>query len=365
MRQFLRTLIGMVLGFAAALVVCQYAGESPLKVLQVLWQSAFGSLYNLGMTLSYAIPLLFTGIAVAIPFKAGLFNIGAEGQLLMGSIAAATVGAWYPGLQAPWSILIAVSAAFIVAAIWGGIVGFLKAKRGSHEVITSIMMNFIAAGITSWFTLYRIKDPNSQQAESLPMPESFHFQNWSFFQGAPVGNVLIFAILYALFLDWLVHSSVFGYRLKAVGSNERAAELAGIRKESAWIWAMALGAGSAGLVSLIEIFSNAHKFKVGFGADFGFVGIAVALVARGRILHVLWSAFLFGALQKGAGDLDLETDHISRDLTYWIQALIILGISADALTEKLFKRKKDTKPGAPVSKRFAFCRGRGSGGAAK
>ncbi len=330
LRSFLKSLAGAFLGFGVGLLVCHFAGESPMKVLKVLYQSSFGSGYDFGMTLFYTAPLILTGLAVAIPFRAGLFNIGAEGQLTMGALAAAWAGVIGSGIESPvLAVGFATLAAFLAGGFYGLIPGYLKAKRGSHEVITTIMLNFIAAGMTAYFTLYAIKDPNSAQAETILLNPVFHLKPFAFFNGAPMGGLIFVLILLVFFLHFVLWNSAWGYELKALGENEVAAETYGISRARAWMSSMFVAGGVAGLVGVIEVLGNTHRFKIGFSADYGFVGIAVALVARGNILGILPSAFLFGVLQKGAASLDLETEKVTRDLSYLIQGLIILGVSAD------------------------------------
>jgi len=340
-RSFLRSSLGAVLGLALGLLICEYAGESPWNVLKVLYQSSFGSGYDFGMTLFYTAPLILTGLAVAIPFKAGLFNIGAEGQLTVGALAAAWAGVVGKSIQSPvLAVGLAVVMAFVAGGIWGWIAGFLKAKRGSHEVITTIMLNFIAAGITAYFCLYVIKDPDSAQAATMLLPAAFHLKPFAVFNGAPMGGLIIVLVAVSIALHYWLWNSVWGYELKVVGQNEKAAETYGISKQKVWMTSMFLAGGMAGLVGIVEVLGNSHRFTIGFSADYGFVGIAVALVARGNILGILPAAFLFGILQKGSGSLDLETDKITRDLSYLIQGLIILGVAADGLWDRLFIRKR-------------------------
>ncbi len=331
-RLFFRSLAGAAGGLALGLLICRVAGESPGKVLSVLVNSSFGSGYDFGMTLFYTAYFILAGLAVAIPFKSGLFNIGGEGQLTIGALAAAWAGVVGAGIQShTLAILFATASAFVAGGLWGAIPGYLKARRGSHEVITTIMMNFIAAGVTSYFTLYSLKDPDSSQAETIPIPEAFQLKPFALFNGAPMGELIIALAVMTVVLHVIMRNSVWGYRLKATGENESAASTFGIPAPASWLSSMFVAGGIAGLTGLVEVLGNSHRFKIGFSADYGFVGIAVALVARGNILGILPSAFLFGVLQKGAGSLDLETDKVTRDLTYIIQGLIILGVASDGL----------------------------------
>lgn len=327
----LQPLLAVALGLGAGLLVTTFAGESPWHVLRVLGMSAFGSTYNIGMTLFYATPLIFTGLAVALPFHAGLFNIGAEGQLTMGALAAAAVGIWAPSLPWPVAPALAGLAAFAAGGAWGFVPGWLRARRGSHEVINTIMLNFIAAGVSSYVTLYVLKNPDSQNPETAAVGSGYLLSHFGVFESAPVSTA-IFVALAALGVVWLfLDRTVGGYELRAVGQNEGAAHAAGIDSARVRMRAMALAGGIAGLVGVAEVLGNAGRFRVGFSPDFGFVGIAVALLGRNRPLGVLASALLFGALHKGAADLDLETEHVTREVSLVLQALIILSVSADGL----------------------------------
>src|ERR1043166_3515312 len=153
LKRLLQPLLALAVGLMIGLAATWTAGENPMHVLRILVKSAFGSRYDLGMTLFYSTPLIFTGLSVAVAFQAGLFNIGGEGQLTVGALAAATVGAIWPGLPWPWAPILAASAAALAGIAWGGIPGWLRARRGSHEVINTIMLNFVAAGLTSYVAL--------------------------------------------------------------------------------------------------------------------------------------------------------------------------------------------------------------------
>src|SRR5882672_12368766 len=162
MRRILQPLLAVIVGLAAGLALTWIAGENPWNVLRIIWRGAFGSGYDIGMTLFYSTPLIFTGLSVAVAFHAGLFNIGAEGQLTLGALAAAGVGALWPTCPSPLAPLAAGTGAFFAGMFWGAIPGWLRARRGSHEVINTIMLNFIAAGFSSYVTLYLLKNPESQ-----------------------------------------------------------------------------------------------------------------------------------------------------------------------------------------------------------
>jgi simple sugar transport system permease protein len=320
------------------LAVTWLAGENPWRVLQILAKSASGSKYDFGMTLFYATPMMFTGLSVAVAFQAGLFNIGAEGQLTAGALASAAVGILWTGLASPWAPILATGVAMAAGGLWGAIPGWLRARRGSHEVINTIMFNFIAAGLASFVTLNLLKNPDSQNPETRPIGAGYLVHQFAWFGGAPVSLALFIALL-AAFLTWvLLWRTVLGFEIRAVGQNEDAARTAGINVGRIRILAMTLAGALAGLVGVAEVLGNAGQFKVGFSPDYGFIGIAVALLGRNHPAGVVAAALLFGALHKGTADLDLETEHVTRDISLVLQALIILSVSAEGLWSWLKKR---------------------------
>ena len=329
--RLVKSILSVVLGLSAGLMVTYLAGESPWHVLQILVNSAFGSRYDFGMTLFYSTPLIFTGLSVAFAFHSGLFNIGAEGQLAFGALFAAGAGIYFPELPFPLAPLFATVCAFAAGYFWGMIPGWLRARRGSHEVINTIMLNFIAAGLCSWVTLYVLRNNESQNPETSMVGPGFMLPNFKFFDGAPVGSALCIALLAAFFVWFVLSKTVIGYEIRAVGQNENAAQAAGIDSAKIRILAMAIAGGLAGLVGVSEVLGNAGAFKLGFSPGYGFMGIAVALLGRNQPLGVVLSAILFGALYKGTTDLDLETENITRDLSQILQALVILCVSAEGL----------------------------------
>jgi general nucleoside transport system permease protein len=320
-----------MLGLSLGLMVTWLAGETPWHVAKILTHSAFGSTYDFGMTLFYATPLIFTGLSVAVAFHAGLFNIGAEGQLTVGALAAAAVGALFPGVPGGLAPVLATAGATLAGGFWGGIPGWLRARRGSHEVINTIMLNFIGAGVASYVVMHWLKNPESQNPESKPIGPGYVVAQFQIFGGAPVGPALLVALAAALLVWFLLWRTALGFEIRAVGQSECAAQAAGIDVGKIRILAMALAGALAALVSVPEILGNAGKFRLGFSPEYGFIGIAVALLGRNSPVGVVAAALLFGALHKGTADLDLETEHVTREVSLVLQALVILSVSADGL----------------------------------
>ena len=339
MRRVAQPILAVALGLAAGLAVTWAAGENPWRVLVILCKGAFGSRYDFGMTLFYATPLIFTGLSVMLAFHAGLFNIGAEGQLAIGALTVAAVGACWPNCPRLVAAVLGIVAAAAGGGVWGAIPGWLRARRGSHEVITTIMLNFIAAGLASYVTLYLLKDTSTQNPETRPIGAGYLVHHFAIFEKAPVSLALPLALLAAVLVWALLWRTSLGFEIRAVGQSEAAARNAGIDAGRVRIISMTIAGALAGLVGVAEVMGNAGKFKMEFSPGYGFIGIAVALLGRNRPLGVIAAALLFGALHKGTADLDLETDHVTRELSLVLQALILLAVSADGLWGWLRKRQ--------------------------
>ena len=245
-----------------------------------------------------------------------------------------------PGVWQVQQVLLAVMAAMLAGTLWGAIPGWLRARRGSHEVISTIMLNFIAAGLASYVALYVLKNPESQNPETRPIGAGFLIPQFGMFGGAPVSAALPLAILTAIAVWILMWRTVLGFEIRAVGQSESAARTAGIDPGKIRIMAMALAGGLAGLVGVGEVLGNAGKFRVGFSPEYGFMGIAVALLGRNQPAGVVAAALLFGALHKGTADLDLETEHVTREVSLIMQSLIILSVSADGIWTWLGRRRQ-------------------------
>ncbi len=333
-----KPILSVAIGLFLGLLLTRIAGEDPWNVLKIMIHSAFGSRYDFGMTLFYTTPLIFTGLSVAFAFHAGLFNIGAEGQLALGAISVAAVGMYFPHLPLWIAPSVGILVSMLGGGVWGLIPGWLRARRGSHEVINTIMMNFIAAGFTSWVTLYLLRNPNSQNPETDLVGPGFLLQHFPFFDDAPVSMAFFLALIAAVVVWFLLWKTALGYEIRAVGKNETAAEYAGINSRKMRMIAMGIAGALAGMVGVSEVLGNVGRFRVGFSPGYGFIGIAVALLGRNKPLGIVASAFLFGALHKGATDLDLETENITRDLSLVLQALVILCVSVDGVWDVILRK---------------------------
>ncbi|PIS11676.1 MAG: ABC transporter permease [Bdellovibrio sp. CG10_big_fil_rev_8_21_14_0_10_47_8] len=340
----MRSLIGLFVGLAISLSIVAFAGENPFSVFMILIRSAFGSPYDLGLALFYTTSLIFTGLSVSLAFQAGLFNIGAEGQLTVAALAAAATGVLLPEVPSPWAPLLATTLGISAGALWGFIPGWLKSRRGSHEVIVTMMMNFIAAALASYVVLDLIKNPESQNPESKILGPGYLLKDYDFVQkffvDSPANLSLILALALSVLIYFFLYKTIWGYELRASGQNEVASEMAGISSKRWKTLAMTIAGALAGFVCVNEILGSSGRYKIGFSPEYGFVGIAVALLARSHPLGVIASAFLFGALQKGASDLDIETATITKDFARIIQAILIFSVAGATLIDFSWIRQK-------------------------
>ena len=305
-----------------------FFGESPFEVYGLLWQSSFGSLNDFGYVLFNATPLIFTGLAVMLGFKGGLFNIGCEGQLYLAGFAAAWVGfhlKWGGG----WIIIPAcLAAASLTGGLWGAIPGVLKARYGVHEVINAIMLNFIAIALTNYLVTEVYKAPNQMTPhtplihEAARLPRLAAFSSL-FLPSNPVNITLFFAFGLIGLTQFLLTRTKWGYEIRFVGNASDVATYGGIDVRRVTVRTMALSGAVAGFAGVWEVMGYRHRFLDNFSPGFGFTGIAVALLGRNHSYGVLFASLLFGALNKGALDIEILTN-VPRELFLIIQGVLIL-----------------------------------------
>ena len=337
-------LMPLAFGLALSLLLVSLLGENPVHVLSVLVKGAFGSVSNFGYTLFYATPLVFTGLSVVWALKVGLFNIGAEGQMNVGACALIAVSLSFPNLQTPIAIVFGISAAFLGGAAWGALAGLLKSFRGTHEVLGTILLNFVSYGITAYFVLDLFRNPEAMNPETQSIGLGYRMSSLGLGGDSPLNQSLLLAVIICV-VTWLVlKNTTFGFNQRFVGGNSRLASWAGISPARHQVLALAIAGGIAGLACLNEILGYAYKLKEGFSGGAGFTGIAVALIARTNPLGVIPAAILFGALHKGALNLDLDTEKVSRDLALVVQALVILGYVSYPKVEELFIKLRSRYP---------------------
>jgi simple sugar transport system permease protein len=336
--KWIHELMPWILGivFSVLLILCTH--ESVLHVLKVIFGTSFSSANHFGWTLFYWGMLVACGLAVAIPFRAGLFNIGAEGQMRIGALAATAAALALPGMGFFGSVLAAL-AGVLAAGVWGGLIGYWKWKRGAHEVIASIMMNFIAYSLLSYFVMGPLRAPQTQSPESAWIPAGMKWEGFSFLDGSPAGLFQVLIVAVAVAIYFLFQKTRVGFEIKMSGLNEKAAFYSGISIGKNQVLGFFLAGACAGLAGVQEIFLNSGRLRLDFSPGFGFMGIAVALVAGGSPLKLIISAFIFAVIQRGASELDLETSSLTKDFAVLLQALVMLGASMGPGIENFLKKK--------------------------
>ncbi len=353
-------LIAVFAAFLVGGVIVWIVGDNPLVVYELFFASAFGSIEGIGYTLFNATPLIFTGLAVAVAFRCGLLNIGAEGQLVAAAFAAAWVGIVLAGWPAWTLVILAMLAAVLTGGLWAGIPGVLKARFGAHEVITTIMMNFIALAIVSYLTQYHYRQPGDPILESLSIAQlndgvvtgphipRMHALLAPLGISFPVHVPLNLAFLLAVFMCVIVWvflwKTKWGYELRAVGISASAAEYGGISVSRNIVMAMGISGMLAGMVGINEVLGYRYRYYDGFSSGYGFTGIAVALLGRNHPAGVLVAAILFGALIRSGYPIDIFTDKVSKDWVVILQAIIILFVACEGIfrsgARRIFARKE-------------------------
>ncbi|MBI1808043.1 MAG: ABC transporter permease [Ignavibacteria bacterium] len=316
-------MLALLLSFIIGGVFILLIGKDPFVVYAMFFSQTMGSWYGIGQVLFKATPLIFTGLSAAISFRAGLFNIGAEGQLIIGSFLVAMVGCTFSSLPSFLLIPCALLAGALGGALWGAIPGFLKAKFGAHEVINTIMMNFVAAGVISYLVtnVYSVPatvhTPQITASAELLRLDVFA----SAFHGSPVNVSLFIALAACGGVYYLLWRTRFGYELRAIGLNPIAAEYGGISIARRTVLTLALAGALAGLVGGNFVLGYKHYYELGFSEGIGFIGIAVALLARNHPIGIVLASIFFGILEYGS--LTINT-MVPKELSNILQAIVIL-----------------------------------------
>ncbi|HYJ67189.1 MAG TPA: ABC transporter permease [Nocardioidaceae bacterium] len=309
-----------------------------------LLEGAFGSAGAIQSTLERAAPLTCAGLGVTLAFRVGLFNIGANGQMIMGAIAAAYVGFTWdlpPGIH----LIVAVIAGMIAGAIWGGVVGLLKAQTGAHEVIVTIMLNYVALQILRWLlTLEAFQVPGSNDPKSPVVDADAQYPDL-----LGVHSGVFVALLAAVGVWWLLSRSTVGFEMRAVGANPDAARTAGISISKAYILAMVIAGMLAGLAGTEQVNGHEDPLTDGIAGELGFDAITVALLGRATASGTVLAAILFGAMSSGGREMQAATG-TPLDLTLVLQALIVLFVAAPALVRSVFRVQDRAAGGADLAK---------------
>jgi simple sugar transport system permease protein len=335
-RELVFPLIAVLAAFVVGGIMVLIVGDNPIQTYALLLGSAVSWPDGIGYTLFYATPLIFTGLAVLVAFRCGLLNIGAEGQLYLAAFATAWVGITFGSLPA-WVLLpLCFLAALLAGAVWGAIPGVLKARFGSHEVINTIMLNFVAIALVSYFTQYHYKMPGDPIMQTTMIGNGGRIPRLGRFipgfpERIPLNLAFVFALVACLLVYLFLWRTKWGYEIRATGSNPSAAEYGGVSIRRQIVLAMAVSGALAGMVGVNEVLGYRYRYYDGFSANYGFTGIAVALLGRNHPAGVLLAAVLFGMMIRGGIFVDAFTNNVTKDLVDVLQGIVILFVAAEAL----------------------------------
>ena len=335
-REVLFPLIAVLAAFVVGGIMVLMVGDNPIQTYALLLGSALSWPDGIGYSLFYATPLIFTGLAVLVAFRCGLLNIGAEGQLYIAAFVTAWVGITLGSFPA-WVLLpLCVLAAVFSGAVWGAIPGMLKARFGSHEVINTIMLNFVAVALVSYFTQYHYKMPGDPIMQTTMIGGGARIPRLGRFipgfpERIPLNLAFVFALVACLLVYLFLWRTKWGYEIRATGSNPSAAEYGGISVRRQIVVAMAVSGALAGMVGINEVLGFRYRYYDGFSANYGFTGIAVALLGRNHPVGVLLAAGLFGMMIRGGIFVDAFTNNVTKDLVDVLQGIVILFVAAEAL----------------------------------
>lgn len=333
-------LLNILLALFAAGLIMLAIGVNPIEAVTIMLRGAFGYDEALGYTLYYTTNFIFTGLAVAVAFHASLFNIGGEGQAMIGGLGVGLVFlAFDQYLPALLLLPMGILAAALFGALWALIPGWLQAYRGSHVVITTIMFNFIAASLMVYLLVNVLikKDSMSPETrefnENAWLPFMHDVLGWFGFEvtRSPLNLSLVLALVCCVLVWLYIWRTRWGYALRTAGFSEDAAVYAGIKPRAVIVSAMCISGALAGLMAVNEIMGVHHRLLLNFTAGYGFTGIAVSLMGRNHPLGIVFASLLFGVLYQGGAELAFEIPKITREMVVAIQGLIILFSGALAL----------------------------------
>jgi len=329
-------LISLLLAAVISGLVILAIGEDPIAAVKLMVTGALGSSYGWGFTLYYTTNFLFTGLAFAVASHAGLFNIGSEGQAMIGGLGVALVCLAIPWPHWALALPAAIVGAAVFGALWALIPAWLQARRGSHIVITTIMFNFIAAAVLNYMLVNILRPEGSMDPATARFPEGAHLPTLhemlaplgiGFSKAAPANISLLVALLACVLVWMLIWRTRLGYEIRALGQSETASRYAGIRPVKIIVIAMLISGALSGCMAINNVMGEAERLILNATEGAGFIGIAVALMGRNHPLGVFLAAVLFGFLYQGGAELALWTS-IPRELIVVIQALVILFTGA-------------------------------------
>lgn len=334
----LAPLYSLLLAFVIGSIIIIASGNSPIEIYGMLINGALGSRKGILQTLLQATPLLFCGLAVSFGLKGGILNLGVEGQLYIGALCSSVAAIYIKFLPAPLHILVCIIAGMAGGMIWSLLPIWLKIKRGAHEVVTAIMMNYIAILLLDYFLNYPLREVDSSVAQTPIIQQTAQLTR--LFDKSKVTIAIFLGIALAIGLNYLLKRTVLGYKITMVGSNNKAAAASGINVNKIMITTMLVSGLCAGLAGTMEVMGSYYRLIQGFSSGYGFEGIAVAVLGSSPI-SVIFSSIIFGALKAGGIMLNFGTNLSVKFITV-LQGLIIVLISAPMMIPN-FKKSFDKK----------------------
>jgi len=336
LRAALLPVLAVIMAIATGAIIIELSGLNALEAYRALFDGSLADRKGIGRTMEKATPLVMGGLAVSFAFKAGLFNIGGQGQLIVGALLAGAVGYGITGL--PWIVHIplALIVGGLAGAIWGMIPGLLKATRGAHEVITTIMLNFVALNLTDWLTSNIWRQPGPI-AQTPHIEKSAEIPRWG---ELPTGFAI--AIAASIGCWYLLQRTTFGFEIRSVGLNPDAARYAGISVSRIVVLTMTISGFLAALGGAIETQGVVGRYEPGFNAGLGFNGITIALLARTNPLGVIPAALLVGAMEAGGSMMQFKAD-VQPEITEIIEALMLLFVATPIVVRWILRRRETTE----------------------
>ncbi|MBD2454007.1 ABC transporter permease [Nostoc sp. FACHB-87] len=326
----LSPLIAITSALMVGAILIIFAGANPITAYTALFQESLANYFGFGNTLTKMTPLLFTSLGVLVALKAGQFNIGGEGQIYLGALGSALIGLYVQGLPAIIHIPLALCAGFVFGAVWGWIPGYLKAVRGVNEVITTLLLNYIAVNLVSYLVQNPLKAPAAPSPYSPLIAKSAQLP--IILPGSLAHAGIILALIAAIILWVLLGRSPLGYQITAVGLNPIAARYAGMSVERTIMLVMALAGGLAGLAGATEVMGLKYRLFEQVSPGYGFDAIAIAFLSRGNIGGVVLTSLFFAALRSGANVMQRSAG-VPVTVVYAIQGLTVLFVAISLAVE--------------------------------
>jgi len=332
--------LSILIAFIIGGIIIACLGKSPIAAYQKLFDGAFGTSTKFAQTLEIACPLIFTGLCAAFAYKCGVFNLGGEGQFIIGAVTS-IAACLLLGLKGPGGVFVSLVLGMLAGAVWGAIPGIMKVTRGLNEMITSIMLNYVATLFMGYVYTNLLREGSTPQTPAID--ESLKLAD---LPGTKTHWGFLLAVLLAVFLTYVIYRTSFGFQIRAVGMNPTAARFNGFRVKKLILLSFIISGAIAGLGGSIELQGKQFRLMNGFGQGFGFDGVAIALIAQLNPIGAALVAFLFGVLRKGSSSMQTSMK-IPSSVASIIQALIIIfAVGGSALIrqpgfQKMLNRHHD------------------------